>query len=101
MLYFGTVVTAFGVAVQPALPPLVRTWVPQRIGFATAATGFGWIGEILPGGAIHGAAALHQSWQWDFAFWRRSLIAASSLRSPRAPAVTPTAAAGAMRTRNP
>ena len=30
-------VTAFGVAVmQPALPPLVRGWVPQRIGFATA-----------------------------------------------------------------
>src|SRR5471032_1916314 len=27
MLYFGTIVTAFGVAVmQPSLPPLVRAW---------------------------------------------------------------------------
>ena len=50
MLYFGTVVTAFGVAVmQPSLPPLVRAWVPQRIGFATAVYTNGLIiGEILP-----------------------------------------------------
>ena len=59
MLYFGTVVTAFGVAVmQPSLPPLVRAWVPQRIGFATAVYTNGLIiGEILPGGADHSAAA--------------------------------------------
>src|SRR6188474_2224439 len=49
MLYLGTVVMAFGVAVmQPSLPPLVRTWVPQRIGFATAVYINGLIiGEIL------------------------------------------------------
>ena len=59
MLYFGTIVTAFGVAVmQPALPPLVRTWVPQRIGFATAVYTNGLlIGEILPAGADHPAGA--------------------------------------------
>ena len=59
MLYFGTIVTAFGVAVmQPALPPLVRTWVPQRIGFATAVYTNGLlIGEILPAGADHSAGA--------------------------------------------
>src|ERR1043165_6692018 len=50
MLYIGTVVMAFGVAVmQPSLPPLVRSWVPQRIGFATAVYTNGLIiGEILP-----------------------------------------------------
>src|SRR6185503_10632243 len=50
MLYFGTVVMAFGVSVmQPTLAPLVRLWVPQRIGFATAVYTNGLlIGEILP-----------------------------------------------------
>ena len=61
MLYFGTVVTAFGVAVmQPSLPPLVRTWVPQRIGFATAVYTNGLlIGEILP------AAIRRTQGKWD------------------------------------
>jgi MFS transporter, CP family, cyanate transporter len=37
VLYGATVVTAFGVAImQPSMPPLVRDWLPQRIGFATA-----------------------------------------------------------------
>ena len=50
---FGSIagsVTAFGVAVmQPTLPPLVRAWAPQRIGFATAVYTNGLlIGEILP-----------------------------------------------------
>src|SRR5262249_52898259 len=37
LLCAATVVTAFGVSVmQPALPPLVRAWLPDRIGFGTA-----------------------------------------------------------------
>ena len=72
MLYFGTVVTAFGVAVmQPSLPPLVRAWVPQRIGFATAVYTNGLIDRRDPaGGADHPAACCRcsrQSWQWSFA----------------------------------
>lgn len=45
----ATIVTAFGVAVmQPSLPPLVRAWLPQRIGFATAVYTNGLlVGEIL------------------------------------------------------
>ncbi len=70
MLYFGTIVTAFGVAVmQPALPPLVRAWVPQRIGFATAVYTNGLIiGEILPAALTIPLVLpmLQQSWQWDF-----------------------------------
>ena len=73
MLYFGTIVTAFGVAVmQPALPPLVRAWVPQRIGFATAVYTNGLIiGEILPAALTIPLVLpmLRQSWQWDFVFW--------------------------------
>src|SRR6202011_5006754 len=41
---------AFGVAImQPALPPLTRQWLPDRVGFATA--GYSnrlLVGEILP-----------------------------------------------------
>jgi CP family cyanate transporter-like MFS transporter len=73
MLYSGTVLMAFGVAVmQPSLPPLVRTWVPQRIGFATAVYTNGLlIGEILPAALTIPLVLpmLHQSWQWSFVFW--------------------------------
>jgi MFS transporter, CP family, cyanate transporter len=50
VLYGATIVTGFGVAVmQPSLPPLVRAWLPDRIGFATAVYSNGLlIGEILP-----------------------------------------------------
>jgi MFS transporter, CP family, cyanate transporter len=73
MLYFSTIVMAAGVSImQPSLPPLVRTWFPQRIGFATAVYTTGLlIGEIL-------AAALtipvilplvHNSWRLNFVVW--------------------------------
>jgi CP family cyanate transporter-like MFS transporter len=73
MLYFGTVVTAFGVAVmQPSLPPLVRAWVPQRIGFATAVYTNGLlVGEIFPAALTIPLLLpmLNRSWQSSFVFW--------------------------------
>jgi CP family cyanate transporter-like MFS transporter len=99
MLYAGTVLTAFGVAVmQPSLPPLVRAWVPRRIGFATAVYTNGLlIGEILPAALTIPLVLpwLRQSWQWDFVFWAVpvALIAAIiAAAAPRAPATIPTAA---------
>jgi CP family cyanate transporter-like MFS transporter len=49
-LYGATVVMGIGVAVmQPSLPPLVRAWLPQRIGFGSAVFTNGLlVGEILP-----------------------------------------------------
>src|SRR6266850_2050987 len=49
-LYAATIATGFGVAIMhPALPPLVRTWLPHRIGFGTAVFTNGLlIGEIFP-----------------------------------------------------
>src|SRR5215831_6764753 len=46
----ATVLTGLGVAVmQPAMPPLVRTWLPERIGFGTAVYTNGLlVGEIIP-----------------------------------------------------
>jgi MFS transporter, CP family, cyanate transporter len=50
LLYAATIVTSFGVAVmQPSLAPLVREWLPHRIGFGTAVYTNGLIvGEIFP-----------------------------------------------------
>jgi CP family cyanate transporter-like MFS transporter len=73
MLYFGTVVTAFGVAVmQPSLPPLVRAWAPHRIGLATAAYTNGLlIGETLPVALTIPVVLplVDRSWQWSFVVW--------------------------------
>lgn len=50
VLYIATVIMAAGIAVmQPSLPPTVRQWVPDRIGFATAVYTNGLLcGEIFP-----------------------------------------------------
>ena len=72
-LYASTIVMAAGVSImQPSLPPLVRTWFPQRIGFATAIYTNGLlIGETL-------AVALtiplvlplvSNSWRLSFVIW--------------------------------
>jgi CP family cyanate transporter-like MFS transporter len=83
MLYIGTAVMAFGVAVmQPSLAPLVLTWVPQRIGFATAVYTNGLlIGEILPAALTIPLVLplLHQSWQWNFVFWAVPVILIAAL----------------------
>ncbi len=73
MVLFGaTIIMSAGVAVmQPALPPLVRQWVPHRIGFATALYTNGLlVGEILPVvfvGAL--LAMLAGSWRGTLVFW--------------------------------
>ena len=50
LLCAATVLTGIGVAVmQPAMPPLVRAWLPERIGFGTAVYTNGLlVGEIIP-----------------------------------------------------
>jgi CP family cyanate transporter-like MFS transporter len=99
MLYFGTVVTAFGVAVmQPSLPPLVRAWVPRRIGFATAVYTNGLIiGEILPAALTIPLLLprIEQSWRGSFLFWGlivAAIAVAIAIYAPRGPAAAPTPA---------
>jgi CP family cyanate transporter-like MFS transporter len=83
---------------QPSLPPLVRAWVPQRIGVATAVYTNGLlIGEILPAALTIPLVLplLRQSWQWDFVFWGVpvAMIAVTVMTlAPRAPRPAPTAA---------
>jgi len=84
---------------QPALPPLVRAWVPRRIGFATAVYTNGLIiGEIIPAALTIPLLLpiIDRSWQWSFAAWAVpvAIIAAVILGlAPRA--AVPTGAASA------
>jgi len=72
-LYAATIVTGFGVAIMhPSLPPLVRTWLPHRIGFGTAVFTNGLlVGEILPVALTIPVLLplLGNSWRESFAVW--------------------------------
>ncbi len=77
VLYVTTIVMAAGIAVmQPALPPTVRQWVPNRIGFATAVYTNGLLcGEIFP---VMLASALLPllagSWRASLVLWSIPLV---------------------------
>jgi len=72
-LYAATIVTGFGVAIMhPSLPPLVRAWLPHRIGFGTAVFTNGLlVGEILPVALTIPMLLplLGHSWRERFAVW--------------------------------
>ena len=102
VLFLTSAVMAFGIAVmQPALPQLVRSWMPERIGFATA---------LYTNGLLIGETAsvaltipyvlpmVGDSWRWSFVVWSvpvllTAVLAASILPRPpqaaAAPAIPP------------
>ena len=75
-LYGATVLMAAGVAVmQPALPPTVNQWMPQRIGFATAVYTNGLLfGEIFPVVLAGIALSLAGGWRASLALWSIPLL---------------------------
>jgi MFS transporter, CP family, cyanate transporter len=78
-LYASTIAMAAGVAVvQTVMPPLVRSWFPQRIGLATTIYTNGLlIGEILPVGLTIPfiLPILHGSWRLDLVLWSLPVLA--------------------------
>jgi CP family cyanate transporter-like MFS transporter len=72
-LYAATIVTGFGVAIMhPSLPPLVRSWTPQHIGFGTAVFTNGLlVGEILPVALTIPVVLpfVGNSWRASFVVW--------------------------------
>ena len=77
LLYVTTIIMAAGIAVmQPSLPPTVRQWVPDRIGFATAVYTNGLLcGEIFPvafAGVI--LSLLAGSWRASLVLWSIPLV---------------------------
>jgi MFS transporter, CP family, cyanate transporter len=79
LLCAATVLTGLGVAVmQPALPPLVRAWLPDRIGFGTAVYTNGLlVGEIIPVWLTIPLVLplVGQSWRLAFAAWALPCVA--------------------------
>jgi len=91
-LYIATIVMGAGIAImQPALPPLVRQWLPKRVSFATALYTNGLlVGETL---AVMLTIPLvlplaGNSWRWALAIWGVPLIVIALLTVLLAPAET-------------
>jgi CP family cyanate transporter-like MFS transporter len=87
-LYGMTIMMGAGVAImQVTMPPAVRAWAPQRIGFATAIYTNGLIvGEILPVALMLPLVLpLVATWQWGFAFWSVPVAAIAALVLALAP----------------
>jgi MFS transporter, CP family, cyanate transporter len=94
-LDFSTIVMAAGIAVmQPALPPLARYWMPDRIGFATAVYSNGMVMAGLLGVALSlpvMETLAHGSWRFSLVLWAMPVAATAVLVLLFAP---PGAAAG-------
>jgi MFS transporter, CP family, cyanate transporter len=82
-LYAATIVMGAGIAVmQPALPAVVRQWLPNRIGFATAVFTNGLImGEIIPVATMTPLVLplVGGGWRAGLAFWALPLAAIAIL----------------------
>jgi CP family cyanate transporter-like MFS transporter len=99
MLAGATVLMAAGVAVmQPALPLLVRRWVPMRIGLGTAVFTNGvLVGETIPV-ALTAPLVLPAAgglWRGSLAAWSLPVAAVAVLVAAFAPPVEGTGGAGA------
>ena len=100
-LYAMTVAMGAGVAImQVALPPAVRSWVPDRIGFATAVYTNGLlIGEILPVALTLPLVLplVGGSWQWGFVIWSVPVAIIAGVVLVFAPHAVPASATAARR----
>jgi len=88
-LYAATIVMAAGVSImQPSLPPLVRTWFPERIGFATAVYTNGLlVGEVLTVALTIPVVLplVGQSWRLSFVVWSVPVLLTALLVAVYAP----------------
>lgn len=97
LLYGATVLTGFGVAVmQPSLPPLVRAWLPDRIGFGTAVFTNGLlVGEVIPVAlTLPLIVPLVGGWRESFVAWAIPCAAIALLIALVAPSRRAVAASG-------
>jgi CP family cyanate transporter-like MFS transporter len=91
-LYAATVLMGAGVAImQPALPPLVRQWLPKRVSFATALYTNGLlVGETLAVMLTIPVVLplVDNSWRWALPIWGLPLIAIALMTALLAPTQT-------------
>lgn len=83
VLYGATIAMSLGVAImQPALPQLVRYWLPQRVGFGTALYTNGMlVGETMSVALTIPVVlpALGGSWRWNLVVWSLPVLATAVL----------------------
>ena len=91
-LFAATVVMGAGIAImQPALPPLVRQWLPTRVSFATALYTNGLlVGETLAVMLTIPVVLplVNDSWRWALAIWGVPLIVIALMTALLAPTAT-------------
>jgi CP family cyanate transporter-like MFS transporter len=89
-LYAATVAMGAGIALaQPAMPPLVRAWLPDRIGFATAVYTNGFLMGATAAAALSLPLVLPLvggSWRLGFAAWAVPVVVTAVLVPLLAPA---------------
>ena len=89
-LYATTIIMSVGIAIsQPALPPLVRQWLPQRVSLGTALFTNGvLVGETLPVMLTIPLVLplVGASWRWALAMWGVPLVLIALLTLALAPA---------------
>jgi MFS transporter, CP family, cyanate transporter len=82
-LFASTIAMAAGIAiVQTVMPPLVRAWFPQRIGFATSVYTNGLlVGEIIPVGLTIPLVLplVGGNWRLNFVVWSAPVLATALL----------------------
>jgi len=93
-LWFTTLFMAMGIAfMQPAMPPLVREWLPGRIGFGTAVYANGLLmGEVFSASLTIPLVLplVDGSWRWSLVIWSLPVLATAGLvllLAPRRPDV--------------
>jgi MFS transporter, CP family, cyanate transporter len=83
LLYLATLLMGFGIAIiQPAIPTLVREWVPRHVGLGTAVTSNGMLVAVAAGPALTIPLVLPlvgQSWRLDFLAWSVPVLLAAAL----------------------
>src|SRR5213080_4679131 len=86
----ATIIMSVGIAIsQPALPPLVRQWLPQRVSLGTALFTNGvLVGETLPVMLTIPLVLplVGASWRWALAMWGVPLVLIALLTLALAPA---------------
>ncbi len=91
-LYGWTLAMGFGISImQPALPPLVRRWMPHRIGLGTSIYSNGWlVSEILAVWLTlpYVMPLMHGSWRWTLAAWSIPVVLTAVLLMVFAPRAT-------------
>jgi CP family cyanate transporter-like MFS transporter len=93
LLYAATLAMGFGIAImQPALPTLVKEWLPQRVVLGTAVSTNGMLVGVAAGPALTIPVVLpllDNSWRLDFLFWSIPVFLAALLFLLAAPREMP------------